>query len=329
MGNFEKLVVLAVLFVAAVVLAISFNRGGDEVEAADPLSGARQILQQEGVTPVDPLPVTPPPSGETLDGKTETSLLLNAGEDLALEDAATFLATERQPEPLTPPAALTVEPEFDRSQRILTSSLGLRPSFADDYMVYTVVEGDTWSELAQRFYQDGRYTRNLLRANDDPAELTPGTDILVPLYDLLVVDAGLRAGEGASALVTPTPDKAIGLPSSSISSSAPRVPSAPVAAIKLAEYEVKPGDTLSDISLAVFGTATRWKELLEANRGTLRTPEGLQVGMKLKIPEGGKLPTATGHTVAKKTEPAAAKATKPAKAESQKTQPAPKKKKVL
>lgn len=326
MGNFEKLVVLAVLFVAAVVLAISFNRGGDEVEAADPLSGARQVLQQEGVTPVDPLPVTPLPSGETLDGKTETSLLLNAGDDLALENEVAAPSIGLQPEPSSSPAALTLEPEFDRSQRILTSSLGLRPSFADDYMVYTVVEGDTWSELAQRFYQDGRYTRNLLRANDDPAELTPGTDILVPLYDLLVVDAGLRAGAGASPFVAPAPDKAVGPPSSS---STPRVPPAPVAATKLAEYEVKPGDTLSDISLAVFGTATRWKELLDANRETLRTPEGLQVGMKLKIPEGGKLPTATGHTVAKKTEPAPAKATKPAKAESQKTQAAPKKKKVL
>ncbi len=326
MGNFEKLVVLAVLFVAAVVLAISFNRGGDEVEAADPLSGARQVLQQEGVTPVDPLGVTPAPVGETLDGKTETSLLLNAGDEFAGQDQAAWTSADLQPANSSAAPTLTLEPEFDRSQRILGSAVGLRPSFADDYMVYTVVEGDTWSLLAQRFYQDGRYTRNLMRANDDPAELTPGTDILVPLYDLLAVDAGLRAGTGTSAPVAPTL-AAESAPRTSRPTSTPVVPAA-----KLAEYEVKPGDTLSDISLAVFGTATRWKELLEANHDKLRTPEALQVGMKLKIPEGGKLPTATASpAVAKKTSDAPVKGTKPAAAAAtaSKEQPAPKKKKVL
>ena len=82
---------------------------------------------------------------------------------------------------------------------------------------------------------------------------------------------------------------------------------------------MRTGDTLSDISLAVFGTSTRWKELLEANRDKLQRPESLQVGMKLRIPEGGKLPAA-----AKKPEP---KPKAPATAD--KTASTTRKKKVL
>jgi hypothetical protein len=43
MGNFEKLIVLVVLFAAAVVLALNFT-GGDEVKASDPLAGATEVL---------------------------------------------------------------------------------------------------------------------------------------------------------------------------------------------------------------------------------------------------------------------------------------------
>ena len=90
-----------------------------------------------------------------------------------------------------------------------------------------------------------------------------------------------------------------------------RPPADSTRAGKLLEYEVRSGDTLSDISLAVFGTATRWKEILEANRDKLQRPESLQVGMKLKIPEGGKLPAAVKRPDAKpKTTDSAAKTEK-------------------
>ncbi len=320
MGNFEKLVVLAVLFVAAVVLAISFNKGDDAVEAADPLSAAQQVLEQgdPGVRP----------GSEPVASESAPSLLLNAGDEESLTTA-----TEPAPSGLQPAEGfalngLSLEPASDPTRPILTATTGLRPSFLDELMVYTVLEGDTWSNLAQRFYQDGRYTRNLQRANDDLAVLTPGSDIFVPVYDFFADELDAPAGEpiaadAAPAFVTPSPAPGAVQPREA----APKSPSLGATA-KTLEYEVKPGDTLSDISLAVFGSASRWKELLEANSDKLRTPESLQVGMKLKIPEGGKLPAGgsakpvASKPVAKKTE------TKPA-AVQEKPQAAAKKKKVL
>ena len=313
MGNFEKLVVLAVLFAAAIVLAISFHRGSDSVEAADPMSGAREVLGQEEPGP-GALPV------QTSD-QSAPSLLLNAGEG-AEPSAATAPASaglEPVPAGLQSAAAqsenaLALEPVSDPTHRILTSTNGLRPSFAEDYMVYRIEQGDNWPALAQRFYQDGRYTRNLMRANDDLPELKPGDEILVPIFDFLTLDAQPSAAP-ASELATHAPAESAPAPKSLDVAS-------PAGAKKTLEYEVKPGDTLSDISLAVFGTSTRWKELLEANRELLHSPEGLQVGMKLKIPAGGKLPVAgASKPVAKKPE------AKPAEANAKSE--APKKKKVL
>ena len=47
MGKFEKLVLLTVLFVGAIALAISLNRSSDQVEASDPLSGARERIPRK------------------------------------------------------------------------------------------------------------------------------------------------------------------------------------------------------------------------------------------------------------------------------------------
>jgi nucleoid-associated protein YgaU len=284
MGKSEKMVVLVVLFGAALILALALTRDGDEVQ--DPLSGARRVLdlgEASGVVL---------PSSARLDGTPEsgsewasgdpgrpadpaqgeaTSLLLHAG--IEGEDAPALDA------PL--PSALAFEPASDPSRRILVETAGLRPSFLEDYMLYTPAAGDTWSDLAQRFYRDGRYTRNLHLANEDLEELAPGKDILVPVFDLLARDAGLQPGAGAPPVALE-----------------PRAPAAAPDA-KPREYEVRPGDTLSDISLAVFGTATRWKEILEVNHDKLQRPESLQVGMKLLIPEGGKLPAALEKPEAK------------------------------
>lgn len=290
MGKTEKLVVLAVVFIAALVLALAFMRGGDEVEASDPLSGAQRILDlgDEGLATPGPQGTTSPsqplePDGISSLGSGEPgaalapSLLLDAGTEgeQASEDGASR-------------SELALEPQSDPSRPILVDTQGLRPSFLEDYMTYTLVEGDTWPGLAQRFYQDGRYTRNLHLANEDLEVLTPGKDILVPVFDFIARDAGLQPGDGAAPLAAVAP-----APSA-------RTPAAePAPGIQLLEYEVRTGDTLSDISLAVFGTATRWKEILEANRDKLQKPESLQVGMKLKIPPSGKLPAVIKKSEAK------------------------------
>jgi tetratricopeptide (TPR) repeat protein len=49
-------------------------------------------------------------------------------------------------------------------------------------------------------------------------------------------------------------------------------------------YTVQSGDTLSRISLNVYGVRGRWAEIFEANRDTLASPNSLQPGQVLRIP---------------------------------------------
>ena len=50
------------------------------------------------------------------------------------------------------------------------------------------------------------------------------------------------------------------------------------------KYTVKAGDSLSAISLEMYGTANRWKEIAEANKEQVPNPNMIQPGMELIIP---------------------------------------------
>jgi nucleoid-associated protein YgaU len=327
MGKLEKLIVLAVLFAAAVVLALSLDRGNDEPsEASDPLSGARTLLEEPATTTpfAGLVPASPAPLEPSLDEKagapapeSAPSLLLHAG---AESDAGTAPAASEVG--LT--SSLQVERPSDPSSPILLDRQGLRPSFMDEYLLYTVREGDTWSSLAQRFYQDGRFTRNLHLANEGMVELVPGKDVLVPVFDLLAEEVE----SAPSGLSLPGDEADASLAAVPTAASAAPAEVAPKASARLV-YEVRSGDTLSEISLAALGTSTRWKELLDLNPNVLKKPEDLRVGMKLELPAGAKVPTTV------KSPPKSSPA-KPKVAASEKAQPAPassststKKKKVL
>jgi nucleoid-associated protein YgaU len=50
-------------------------------------------------------------------------------------------------------------------------------------------------------------------------------------------------------------------------------------------YVVEAGDSLSVIAKKVYGDASRWKEIFEANKATLKDPNLIRVGQELVIPE--------------------------------------------
>ncbi len=54
-------------------------------------------------------------------------------------------------------------------------------------------------------------------------------------------------------------------------------------------YVVQKGDTLWSISAKpeVYGKATRWRTIFDANRDLLGNPDAVKAGMTLKIPQGG------------------------------------------
>src|SRR5262245_11207423 len=190
MGKPEKLVVLTLLFGAALVLALALTRSGGEVGAKDPLSGAQRVLGEtsagsdessvlDAQSPpqtdeILPAAADAPASSVPVSGAKSTTgaaqgLLLNAGADSEREAA---LDSRFSSEPAT--STLALDPVSDPTKRILVEAAGLRPSFLEDYMMYTVAEGDTWSALAQRFYRDGGFTRNLHLANEHLDELATG-----------------------------------------------------------------------------------------------------------------------------------------------------------
>ena len=50
-------------------------------------------------------------------------------------------------------------------------------------------------------------------------------------------------------------------------------------------YTVKAGDTLSKISKELYGNANQYMKIFEANRDRLKSPDQIQVGQQLVIPE--------------------------------------------
>ena len=53
-------------------------------------------------------------------------------------------------------------------------------------------------------------------------------------------------------------------------------------------YVVKKGDTLWSIAAQsrIYGDATKWRRLYEANRDLLKSPDRIRAGMQLRIPRG-------------------------------------------
>lgn len=68
---------------------------------------------------------------------------------------------------------------------------------------------------------------------------------------------------------------------------APAAPAAPSTKVVAAArtYTVKAGDTLSGIALAHLGSARAYMQIFELNRDQLTTPDKIEVGQVLKLPE--------------------------------------------
>jgi len=62
-------------------------------------------------------------------------------------------------------------------------------------------------------------------------------------------------------------------------------PQRPQAAASFRSYTVESGDTLTRISIKMYGTGTRWTDIFNANRDVLPNENSLKIGMQLRIPE--------------------------------------------
>lgn len=86
------------------------------------------------------------------------------------------------------------------------------------------------------------------------------------------------------ALIPPAPGTSTLTPTNVPTTLAPAVaPPAPAPAAPRI-HVVTAGETLSKIAVQYYGSASRWPEILAANRDVLKSEKSLLVGTKLKIP---------------------------------------------
>ncbi|MFH0980682.1 MAG: LysM peptidoglycan-binding domain-containing protein [Planctomycetota bacterium] len=85
--------------------------------------------------------------------------------------------------------------------------------------------------------------------------------------------------------VDPAADPAVDGPPGTVSRAAPKTNVPAAASATSRTHQVAKGDTLYSIAKRYYNDGRRWKEIYEANRDQLPTPESpLRVGQVLRIP---------------------------------------------
>ena len=100
----------------------------------------------------------------------------------------------------------------------------------------------------------------------------------------------LRPGQPAQDTGATTPEPKPTYAAAAVAGVAPVAPAAsatpaPTASSQEQIYTVESGDTLSSIAKHFYGDASKWQKILDANKDVLKTPNSLQLGQKLKIPQ--------------------------------------------
>jgi nucleoid-associated protein YgaU len=261
MGNIERLIVLTVLLLTAVVLAVSLRRDGDESTTGAPLDDARRtIAERIGAS-----------DGAAAAGEPTLASELQPSRADNPRGAAGSEVDRAAPRDLGRASPTSPNPNGARFPTLRDRS-ELRPTSLSDLMAYTAKPGDTWQALALRFYGDAQYESVLRAANEGLAVPPAGQDLLVPMYDAAAI-ASARAPLAAVL-------DAAAAPGAAGTRAAPGAPDGSGARL----HEVKPGETLSSIAKAELGSAARWKEIAALNSDVLADPDQIKVGMRLRLP---------------------------------------------
>jgi nucleoid-associated protein YgaU len=276
MGKVEKLVVLTVLFLTAIVIAVTLRKTEDKPSTgSDPLGSAEQKVLAQNQNP----------------GLGETPAQLGAAgapavlsSNLAAKSDATAPTAGAESGNGTPVLAvplgsnsLAVAPTG-----LIKNTAGLRAGLTADLMVYQWKAGDAWSSVAQSIYGDARYETLLRSTNSDVKQPKAGESILVPTLEPSGTKDGALAKSASKSpelgAANPTAKLAMGGDTAAKDATKDATKSGGKT------HTVKAGDSLSSISKQYYGTTTKWQQIAEANKTTLKDPNKLKVGMKLAIP---------------------------------------------
>jgi len=268
MGRLEKIVVLTVLFLVAVILAISLNSGSSA--AKTPIAGAGKPAgpRARNAEAVEPGNAAVDASGAKTAGPTDAAQpngALNSQVTPGAQPQAPVANAAPNP---GAPSAVVANVQPPSNERYLFTRDDLTPTSDEAWMVYSWKAGDTFKNLSERYYGSQLYASRLQSANEGKIDnkLAAGDQILVSVLPSASIDH--------ATLVKPAKGEA----NKAADATATKWTGGP--------YVVKAGDVLGTIAQQVYGTSKSWKKIYDANRDVLGdSPNSLKVGMKLRIPE--------------------------------------------
>jgi nucleoid-associated protein YgaU len=192
----------------------------------------------------------------------------------AVETAPPARRDTQQPTETTPPR----ETAPAARPNATSARLEARPADAAPRQ-YTIQEGDTLIAIAAEQYGDAAMWRRIKEANPglEETRLLVGKAIVLPPKESAARPAAAPAEKPAAA-VSREPDSARRAATEPAARNGkPRAGSA--------TYVVGKGDSLIQIARNVLKDGNRWREIWELNRDKLRSPDHIEEGMELKLPE--------------------------------------------
>jgi nucleoid-associated protein YgaU len=266
MGKVEKVIVLSVLFLIAMILVVSLT-------VEDPLQKNRVARASEG----NGTAAQPVSSGGTA--------LLSSNVGTAPTGPVTTTPNQPQLSPganAQPNAAGTVAGL--PAGAALKTSEGLEDSYVPDMKFYTWKEGDSYRLIAHRYYGDWTKLTLLRKSNEGRVDVKPGDRIHVPVFDTeaQVETAALNAPLAQPIVVDKGTAKNATKSSAKNAKSSTATNAGATGGGKM--HTVTDGESLWKIAKKELGNGSRWKEIYEANKDVLASPEAVKKGMKLRIP---------------------------------------------
>jgi peptidoglycan DL-endopeptidase LytF len=256
MGNFEKLSVLVIVVIIVMILVVALYTWTDNPDASATAGDATTTTSTvaSGAAMNDPLPPAAFPPAPPSGVRTPIATIPGPGVPV------TPPATVRNPltgDGAVPPVPTPATPEMARVET---------PA---EPRVHVVASGDNLTKIAKKYFNSTgqRYIDAIAAANPglEPSRLRVNQKLQIP-GDVPAATRSSSDGSGNLALVRDP---------SAPSGSGPKAGSV---------YTVRRGDKLPDIARRAYGSSENWHLIWLENFTTIRDPDEVASGTKLKIP---------------------------------------------